>query len=130
LELRTRAQTEFAAILEPLVAEIPGAWGAVLSDGRGDAIDYVHDSERIGELDIDLMGAQIVQAVQSLHTTTSARRLGQGSFLVETERGALLTAVVAEEYVLTLVLGPDANLGLGLRRFEAGASRIAAALRA
>ena len=105
--------TEFGRVLASLVLAAPGAVAAVLSDEEGDAIDFVHDPRVISELDVQLVGAQIGQAI--IRRDESARRhVGGGALLVEAEHQAFAACAVAERYVLALVLERHANFARAL----------------
>jgi predicted regulator of Ras-like GTPase activity (Roadblock/LC7/MglB family) len=112
-----RGISEFGELLAELTEATPGARGAVLSDGRGDAIDFAHRPERIGELDLQIAGAQVGQAMARLQHDAVRFRLGAVDLVLQGSRGTLLTSQVGREYLLTLMLEQDANIGVAARRF-------------
>lgn len=109
--------TEFGRVLEGL-ADVPGAAGAVLSDDRGYTIDYVRRSEGLTDLDVQLLGAQIGQTLERLHTGLFARDFGAPVLVLESRRRALLAASLVGTYVMALLVVRPANIALALRRFE------------
>ena len=116
--------TEFGVALEPLMA-VPGALGAVLSDDRGYAIDFVRDHDRISEIDLQIAGAQLGQALQRL--ATSVDKLGWRApfVMLETPQRALLAGPLWEGFALAYLLQTPANVALALKRFGVGRDRIA-----
>lgn len=131
--------TEFGRVLAELVATVPGALGAVLSDRDGHAVDFAVDPAHYDALDIQIAGAQLGQplvrtydgSVRHLIDPSIDRSIapsnGSASVLVEAERCALLGAVVEpkERAVLVLVLAQHASLGRALVRFDRAARTIA-----
>lgn len=122
--IRTPYDTEFSVVLAALVKEIQGSVGAVLTDISGEPIDYVHMPNELAELDVQIAGAQIVQIVAETQEITAKWKMGTGVLLVEGSRAAFLAAMVAGEYLLTVVLGAEANLARGLRSFEEAMARL------
>lgn len=120
-------RTEFGRALEPLMA-VPGALGAVLSDDRGYAIDFVRDDDRISEIDLQIVGAQLGQPLQRLHA--SIRKGGWQSpiVVIETQQRAVLAGPLWEGFALAFLLQTPANVAMALRRFGVGRDRISALL--
>jgi predicted regulator of Ras-like GTPase activity (Roadblock/LC7/MglB family) len=130
--LTSFADTEFGRVLVELVGVVPGALGAVLSDGEGWPIDYAHDATRLDGLELQIVGAQLGLPLARAHETCVRRDVGpRDSVLLECERGALLGALVEarERSVLVLVLAPHASLGRAIVQFDRARAAIEALLR-
>lgn len=115
--IRSALDTEFGVVLAQMVAKVPGALGAVLSDDMGDPIDFAHDPGRISALDVQLVGAQFCLPLLRLHHTAGQRRLREPAVVMEARRNALLAAIVAGEYILAFVLARPANLAHAMIAF-------------
>jgi predicted regulator of Ras-like GTPase activity (Roadblock/LC7/MglB family) len=120
-----RLDTEFGRELAPLVATIPGARGAVLSDSQGDAIDFAHHPADISELDVQLLGAQIGQAMLRLSGGSARHHLHDPAVLVEGTEANLVASAIAGTYILALLLDRRANLAVALSAFVRTRARIA-----
>jgi predicted regulator of Ras-like GTPase activity (Roadblock/LC7/MglB family) len=131
--VESHVNTEFGRVLVDLVAAVPGALGAVLSDGDGYAIDFAIDPKHVAGLDMQIAGAQLGLPLSRTHDTIVRHLIGFGaaSVLLEAERGALLGALVEphERSVLVLLLAPNASLGRALVRFDRARNAIATLLR-
>lgn len=114
----SRLRTEFGRVLATLVNETPGAVAAVLTDEEGDAIDYAHDRTELSELDVQLLGAQVQQAVLALDRSAKRHRLREPMCLLETEAQKLVAGAVGEQYVMALLLEERANVARGLSAFR------------
>ena len=123
--------TEFGLVLAELVAAVPGAIGAVLSDRDGHAVDFALDRTRIDPLDLQIVGAQLGHALSRTHDTTVRHLIGSASVLLEGSSGALLGAVVDPEdhTIVVLLLGPHASLGRALVHFDRARAAITTLLR-
>jgi hypothetical protein len=108
-----------------LVADVPGALGAVLTDHEGDAVDFVHRDPTLSEFDIEVTGSQIGQAVARTDGVLAGFGLGSPTIVLETRRRIILAGLVARSYVLALVLARPANLAQALRSFRLGLRRTA-----
>lgn len=114
-----RGISEFGLTLSQLLDRTPGAIGAVLCDGEGDAIDFAHRPAQITELDIQIAGAQVGQAIERIKG--NAMLFGLGRFprcLVECAGGMLIAAPVGSEYIFCAVLSRRANVGKAMQSFE------------
>lgn len=111
--------TEFGRVLERLAA-VPGAAGAVLCDDRGYAIDYVRRSAALSELDVQLLGAQVGQALGRLEHGLRPRGFGSPVVVLESPRRALLVTPVAGAYAMALLLLQPANFAVAMKCFEDG----------
>ena len=113
-----RGISEFGEALAHLVESTPGAWGAVLSDGRGEAIDFAHRASEISELDLQIAGAQVGQAMARLQRTATVLGLGQADVVLQGSRATLCTAQLFSEYLVTLLLDHDCNIGRATHSFS------------
>jgi predicted regulator of Ras-like GTPase activity (Roadblock/LC7/MglB family) len=120
-----RGISEFGEVLAELVESTPGAWGAVLSDSRGDPIDFAHRRSAISELDLQIAGAQVGQALARLQRTATAHGLGQVDVVIQGSRATLCSAQLFTDYLVTLMLDHDCNIARATERF----SRVRASLR-
>lgn len=127
--------TEFGDVLAELVAAVPGARGAVFSDRDGHPVDFALDPARLDALELQIVGAQLGQALARTHDTAVRHLIGSTSVgaavLVEGSIGALLGAVVDpdDRSVVVLVLGPHAAIGRALVHFDRARAAIATLLR-
>lgn len=119
--------TEFGRVLADLVGAVPGACGAVFSDREGYAVDYACDPSRMDGLELQIVGAQLGHPLARSHAVAVRHLIGRTSVLLESDRGALLGALVdaQEGSVLVLVLAPGASLGRALVRFDRARTAIA-----
>lgn len=116
-------RSDFGRVIENLM-DIRGARGAVLVDDDGYAIDYVYDPERMTELDIQLIGAQVGQSVGRMQGSAAKLDLGTPLALLESPRGTLVLGPASVYYVLCFVLDPGADPPRLLDHFEAVRSTI------
>lgn len=101
--------SEFGRTIAAFLAREPAVHGGVLSDGEGDAIDYAFDPARTGELDVQILGAQLELAAARMTAWTAARALGSCEILIEASHGRLCCGFVDGSYVLAVVAGPVAG---------------------
>lgn len=127
--IRSALDTEFGAVLAPMVSGVHGAIAAVLSDDDGDPIDYAHVPGRISPLDVALVGAQFGLPLLRLHHTAESRRLREPALVLEARRNALLAGIVAGEYVLAFMLARPANLAQAMSAFASGRAQLDELLR-
>jgi hypothetical protein len=113
-----RGISEFGEALAELVEDTPGAWGAVLSDGRGEAIDFAHRESEISELDLQIAGAQVGQAMTRLQRTATIFGLGQADVVLQGSRATLCTSQLYSEYLVTLLLDHDCNIARAAQSFS------------
>lgn len=117
-------RSDFGRVIENLM-DIKGARGAVLVDDDGYAIDYVYDPERLTEIDVQLIGAQVGQTVHRMQTSAAKLDLGTPLALLEGPDGTLLVLGPAGvHYVLAFVLDEGVDTGRLLAHFEAVRSTI------
>jgi hypothetical protein len=124
-----RGVSEFGELLGELLAANPGACGAVLSDGVDDTIDTAHRPAEISALDICIAGAQVGQAMTRLNISAIIFGLGRPQIVIEAPDRVLISKVLWQEYLLTVVLRPHANLARAMRDFDDTADRVLALLR-
>jgi hypothetical protein len=121
--------SEFGELLAEFLAHNPGAAGAVVSDGVDDTIDTAHRPSGISALDLCIAGAQVGQAMQRLTVSAIIFGLGRPQVVIECSDRVLISQVLWEEYLLTVVLDPHANIARAMRDFEQVAVRVLELLR-
>lgn len=121
--------SEFGEVLAELLVGNPEARGAVLSDGVDDTIDTAHRPAEISALDVCIAGAQIGQAMARLTVSATIFGIGRPLVVIEATTNMLISELLWEEYLLTLVLHPHANISRAMRDFELVADRVLALLR-
>jgi hypothetical protein len=124
-----RGVSEFGELLAELLAATPGACGAVLSDGVDDTIDTAHRPAEISALDICIAGAQVGQPMTRLNVTSIIFGLGRPQVVIEAADRVLISKVLWQEYLLTIVLRPHADIARAMRDFDDIADRVLALLR-
>src|SRR5262245_44707699 len=102
--------SEFGELLGKLLELTPGAYGAVLSDGVDDTIDTAHRPSEISALDVCIAGAQVGQVMTRLNISTIIFGFGRAQVVVEAGEVVLISKVLWETYLLTMVLHPGANI--------------------
>lgn len=128
--ITSRFGTEFGTVMAELIMRVPGAYGVVLSDRDGYAIDFAHDPDAIEELEMQIAGAQCGLALLATAASAKHRRLGRCEVMLETTGGSVLGTIVDEGdgLVLVMLLRARAHLGLALRSVEAARVELAALL--
>lgn len=121
--------TEFGLVLEAMVETTPGAVGAVLCDDQGDAIDFARDATQIGEIDVQLLGAQIGQTVLELESVYRRHRLDEPCLVMESGGQGLVASAVEHHYVLAMLLDHRSNVAAGLTAFARARVALAQLLR-
>ncbi len=116
--VRIAADSPFGHALARWVAATPGARGAVLTDDRGEAVDYALCEGRITPLDLQLCGAQLALPVARAEDAARKTGLLLPVVLLEGPTGALLAALVLPGYYMAASLAQPANLARALRGFE------------
>jgi hypothetical protein len=112
---RDTEASAFARILDDLVRRIPGAQGAVLVDGEGEAVDYAGRVEPFG---LKLAGAYWQLVVNDLRGRLDLPVLGTPrSVVVRGVSRSFIVHPLPEGYVLVLVLGRRAGFTVGARAF-------------
>lgn len=113
-----RGVSEFGDLLARLVERTEGAAGAVMTDDRGDAVDFAFYAEEISELDIQICGAQATQTLFKLDGQSVVFGLGHPwAVLVEARLGRLVLGPLSREYLMALVLDRHANVARALEHF-------------
>jgi hypothetical protein len=128
-DLIDRGVSEFGELLGELLANLPEGCGAVLSDGVDDTIDTAHRPAEISALDICIAGAQFGQPMTRLNISAIIFGLGRPMIVIEADNHILISKVLWQEYLLTLVLRPQADIARAMRGFEDTADRVLALLR-
>jgi hypothetical protein len=113
-----RGVSEFGDLLGEMLARIPGARGAVLSDGSDDTIDTANRAADISVIDVCIAGAQVGQTMVRLTNDAMQRGLGRPQVVIETEFGVIVSMLLVREYLLTMLLRRNANLARAMREFE------------
>ncbi|KIG13180.1 hypothetical protein DB30_00488 [Enhygromyxa salina] len=124
-----RGVSEFGDLLGALLERNPGALGAVLSDGVDDTIDTAYRPAEISKIDVSIAGAQVGQPMTHLNTASIIFGLGRAQVVIETEESVLITKVLWEKYLLTLLLNRRANFARAMRDFDETAELLLALLR-
>jgi hypothetical protein len=124
-----RGVSEFGELLGELLAVTPGAYGAVLSDGVDDTIDTAHRTAEISALDICITGAQVGQAMTRLNVSSTIFGLGRTQVVVEAGETVLISKVLWEDYLMTMVLHRRANIARAMRDFDDTGTKLLALLR-
>ena len=121
--------SEFGELLGELLEHTPGAYGAVLSDGVDDTIDTAHRPAEISALDVCIAGAQVGQPMTRLNISAIIFGLGRAQVVVEAGSVVLISKVLWETYLMTLVLHPGANIARAMRDFDETGEKVLALLR-
>ncbi|MFO7567122.1 MAG: hypothetical protein R6X02_31040 [Enhygromyxa sp.] len=136
-----RGVCEFGELLAELLEAVPEACGAVLSDGVDDTIDTAHRPAMISELDICIAGAQVGQPMTRVNITAIIFGLGRPQVVLESPERVLISKVLWQEYLLTLILlrradittdsttDSTTDMARTMRAFEDTAERVLALLR-
>jgi hypothetical protein len=124
-----RGVSEFGELLGELLAVTPGAYGAVLSDGVDDTIDTAHRTAEISALDICITGAQVGQAMTRLNVSSIIFGLGRAQVVVEAGEMVLISKVLWDAYLMTMVLHRRANIARAMRDFDETGAKLLALLR-
>jgi hypothetical protein len=113
-----RGVSEFGDLLGDLLAANSGALGAVLSDGVDDTIDTAFRPAEISRLDVCIAGAQVGQPMTRLNISTIIFGLGRAAVVIEAGDSVMVSKVLWEEYLLTMILDRRANIARAMRDFE------------
>ena len=124
-----RGVSEFGDLLGDLLERNPGTYGAVLSDGVDDTIDTAYRPADISALDVSITGAQVGQPMTHLNICAIIFGLGRAQVVIETSESVLITKVLWEEYLLTVILNRRANFARAMRDFDDTAELLLAMLR-
>ncbi|GEM_PF-5565306 len=109
--------SEFGNHLAELVTRVPGARGAVLTDGSDEIIDSAHDPTAITELDLQISGAQLGQSLAHIHRTAIVTGLGHAVVILAGSEHIVIAAILLHEYRLTLRVSASHNLNRALDAF-------------
>lgn len=93
--------SEFGQALGGFLAARANVRGAVLTDNRGDPIDFAHRPAELTALDIQIVGSQVESVSARVQAWCTRHNLGSCEILVEASHGLLLSGVPARECVLT-----------------------------
>lgn len=123
----------FRQLLGALVADVPGARGAIFCDYEGESVDLHVASPQppgCGELslyDLKVCGAQLTAAWLLLQERSQAHGSGRlDSLRLSADRGTLLCAAAKEGYYVTLLLAPRAPTAAAAQALERLARLLAA----
>ncbi|MBL9099749.1 MAG: hypothetical protein JNL82_02260 [Myxococcales bacterium] len=73
---------------------------AVLTDNRGDPVDFAHRPARMSAIDVQIAGAQVEAVAGRVQAWCDDHKLGVCEILVEASHGLLLITVPGRECVL------------------------------
>lgn len=92
--------SEFGQALGAFLAGRAYVRCAVLTDNRGDPVDFAHRPARMSALDVQIAGAQTEAVAGRVQAWCDRHKLGVCEILVEASHGLLLVAVPGRECVL------------------------------
>jgi hypothetical protein len=123
-----RGFSEFGEALADFIAEDPSIRGAILTDDKGDPIDFTHRHGLLSALDAQIAGAQVEQTTARIQAWCARLGLGRCEILVEASHGILLSGSPQPDCVLSCLHDrrEDDDAELLLARFAALRRRIAA----
>lgn len=124
-----RGVCEFGDLLGELLARTPGACGAVLSDGVDDTIDTAYRPAEISALDVQITGAQVGQPMTRTNISAIIFGLGRPQLVIEAGDTVLISKVLWEKYLMTMILSRRANIARAMRDFDDTAAQVLALLR-
>ena len=124
-----RGVSEFGDLLGDLLERNPGACGAVLSDGVDDTIDTAYRPAEISALDVSIAGAQVGMPMTALNISAIIFGLGRAQVVIEMSETVLITKVLWEKYLLTMILSRRANFARAMRDFDDTGELLLALLR-
>ena len=93
--------SEFGQALGLFLAGRSNVRGAILTDNRGDPIDFAHRPAKVSALDIQIAGAQVETTASRVQAWCTRHGLGACEILVESSHGLLLCGEPGAECVLT-----------------------------
>ena len=105
----------------------PSIRGAILTDDKGDPIDFTHRHALLSALDAQIAGAQVEQTTTRIQACCDRLGLGSCEILVEASHGILLSGVPQRDCVLSCLheRREDDDAESLLARFAALRRRIA-----
>ena len=123
----SRGFSEFGEVLADFVASDPSIRGAILTDDKGDPIDFTHRHALLSALDAQIAGAQVQQTTTRIQACCDRLGLGSCEILVEASHGILLSGVPQRDCVLSCLheRREDDDAESLLARFAALRRRIA-----
>ena len=128
-----RGFSEFGELLAEFIAEDPSIRGAILTDDKGDPIDFTHRHALLSALDAQIAGAQVEQTTLRIQAWCARNGLGSCEILVEASHGMLLSGAPQQDCVLSCLHtrhdGDDGDPELLLTRFAALRRQIAELIR-
>jgi hypothetical protein len=96
-----RGFSEFGALLAEFAAADPSLRAAILTDDKGDPIDFTHRHALLSALDAQIAGAQVEQTTLRIQAWCARAGLGSCEILVEASHGVLLTGAPQRDCVLS-----------------------------
>lgn len=115
---REEDETGFTVILKRHLAATPGAIGAALVDGEGEAVDYAGD--RIDPFDLKVAAAHWRIVLQELDASALGARGGPTRRLtIHTDEQAFVLDALPEGYALLSILRANAAFGHADRSLDA-----------
>lgn len=93
--------SEFGQALGAFLASRANVRGAILTDNRGDPIDFAHRPDQLTALDIQIAGAQVESTATRVQAWCTRHNLGTCEILVEASHGLLFCGIPGRECVLT-----------------------------
>jgi len=107
----------FKKILAELVAATPGATGAILADGEGEAVELACSSG--GDYELKLLAAHQSIILGQLREVNGRLFEAESSDLVITTRaGRCIAGTVGADYALVMTIHRDTGVGPALHRFR------------
>jgi hypothetical protein len=92
--------SEFGQALGEFMADRHNVRGAILTDNRGDPVDFAHRPAAMSALDVQIAGAQVEAVTARVQAWCTRHNLGPCEILVEASHGLLLTGAPNDECVL------------------------------
>lgn len=122
-----RGYSEFGEVLAEFAASDPSLRAAILTDDKGDPIDFTHRHALLSALDAQIAGAQVEQTTLRIQAWCARLGLGSCEILVEASHGVLLSGAPQRDCVLSCLhsRSEDDDPEQRLARFAALRRRIA-----
>lgn len=92
--------SEFGQALGTFLTDRGNIRGAILTDNRGDPVDFAHRPARMSALDVQIAGAQVEAVTGRVQAWCERKGLGSCEILVEASHGLLLSGIPGRECVL------------------------------
>lgn len=106
----------FRNVLENLVAIVPGAAGAILTDWEGEAVDCCSLGD---EFELKVLAAHfgiILNQLRSIHLNRAAGNNPEAAVTTSAQR--ILVGAVSEDYALLLTLDRNVPVAIAQRFFQ------------